>query len=428
VRINLGKKDFALAASAILATYSADGSTLWIGQMNQIWAGTIALGSLILFFESFATNRTFRFRRVTIGLALCLQFLAIWSYDTIAAALMISSTGLLLIKRLSNWKLWSLYQILPVTYLIQFLSHMMKQGDEYRNSLISNETSINGILDNVMWMFGASLTGVVNSQNLTNIAFVVLGIFVTFTLVTTSRRRFQNIGNAEIYILFWLNRYSFKSFITLVLIAASLFAPFALLQDARSLWRTHLLAPLPLSILLAGSVFLFSNLFPRVSRDWVKITLTLLIVVPFLINQVERGEFHREIWKIHSSTLVKLDEKLSCGIPEDGLILVLKPDSSTDGNVRSPFGHNYWLKEAIKLRYSVRSIPPVAYVSTTGVLGPGVSFEDFEGNVPTLIHLDQEATDTLETLLRNKLASSGIKTVEYACSRNNIPVRIRWVS
>ena len=369
------QKILGLIASLLFATYSADGSTLWVGQMNQISCSLAALSSLLLLAKSTKTQVNI-FLDTKFAIGLVLQFFSIWSYEAIVFPLLVS--GILVIyhnqqnskPRRSYVLSWGLF---PLSYCLLFVISALKNPDSYRSSLVSQDLTVAKVLSNLVIEVKSGLDPLAWFFSITSFQQVSLYFGLTIALVSVfylkgrTKEAWIEISNLEIPLL--------KIYLSLFFISLCIFIPFALSTSATNLWRTHLIASAPLALIMG--LFLYSQLLIFSKQRMFIILIIGVIIFVSSVTFFERGIKHQKDWEIQRNVASKLLTVAPCLPTNSNLVLLVKKESSTGGTEQSAFGDNYWFQQMLKLVYPKSNITGF-YLAIDGTFPPGVNINEFK--------------------------------------------------
>src|SRR5262249_35631568 len=149
------------------------------------------------------------------------------------------------------------------------------------------------------------------------------------------------------------------------------FPVYLLLDSARGLWRTQLLAGPGAGVLLCA---LPGLLLTRASflSDPAKLTMYAAagatISCGGSVAAIQKGEFHRVGWERHGEAIIPILDVAPNVKPDTVLILVNVPRSS------DPFGHNMWFDLAARLMYPGTAVA-AAYFYDDGAPSPGYNLK-----------------------------------------------------
>ncbi len=370
----LNQKALAILASVLFATYAADGATLWVGQMNQISCSFAALLSILLLAKSTKMSSTL-FLNSKFAIALVFQFFAIWSYEAVVLPLLLSGIivcHLKMKKSLQRMLCVISWSFLPSSYGLLFAISTLKNPDSYRSSLISQDLTLGKVLTNLVTEFKSGLDPLMWFLSFPTYhrAAICFGLAITAASVFYLSQRLKSAETGNLSIETSLH----KTYVSLFLISLGTFIPFALSTSATNLWRTHLIASLPLSLIVGVFLYCQYASFPGLRR----LTILAIGIVIFVssVTFFERGIKHQKDWELQRNVAVKLLSAAPCLPFESNIVLVLQKDNSTGGSAQSAFGDNYWFQEMLKLVYPNANIKGF-YMAVDGTFPPGVSIDQY---------------------------------------------------
>ena len=375
-------RGLAITSSVIFSVYSADGATFWVGQMNQIACSTAALMSLFYLAKCCRFDEPIP-RNSSLSLSLVFQFYSLWSYEAILLPL--SLAGIIIIFYLSTKKILKYWLIvlwlsLPVAYGITFLMSTIVNLDSYRASLIDPQLDVYKFFRNVIIELKMGLDPFqwFITLNETHLGSIIFGLVISICLalyvyITTKEEK---------KVLESIQPAAWKMYFLILMITVSNLLPFAISTSALGLWRTHLIAAIPFSLLM-GYFFLNQfNLIPT-ARTFMFLFYALVLLASS-ITLHERGIKHESDWRLQQNVARNLIKTAPCPPQDSNVILVLPKDVSTGGSLQSPFGDNLWFEQMLKLAYPNKNIKGF-YISNDGVLPPGVSAGSINSGAVTLI-------------------------------------------
>jgi hypothetical protein len=407
VAIFPANRGLAITSSTIFSVYSADGATLWVGQMNQIACSTAALMSLFYLVKCSRSDKPI-LKNSSLSLALVFQFYALWSYEAILLPL--SLTGIILIYFLStkkNLKYWLvvLWLSLPVAYGITFLVSTIVNLDSYRASLIDPQLDVYKFFRNVIIELKMGLDPfqwfiALNKIQFQSIVFglIISMFFALYVYITFNKEEkvFESIKPA-----------AWKIYCLILIITISNLLPFAISTSALGLWRTHLIASISFSLLM-GYFFLNQFNFIPTARTFMFIFYALVLLASS-ITLHERGVKHQSDWRLQQNVASNLLKIAPCPPRNSNLILILPKDVSTGGSLQSPFGDNLWFEQMLKLVYPNKNIQGF-YVSNEGVLPPGVAASSINSGPVILV---DGTSDEFGALLKMPETLASLSKVEW---------------
>jgi hypothetical protein len=396
------QKVLALIASLLFATYSADGATLWVGQMNQISCSLAALSSLLLLAKSTKAEVNI-FLNIKFAMALVLQFFSIWSYEAVVFPLLVS--GILVIyHKVHNSKPRRYFVVswafLPISYCLMFAISTIKNLDSYRSSLVSQDLTLAEVLSNLVIEFKSGLDplgwflSITSFQQASLYCGMAIAIVSIIYLKSRTKEAWIELPKLEIPLL--------KIYLSLFFISLCIFIPFALSTSATNLWRTHLIASAPLALIMG--VFLWSQL---VNFSELRMFIVVIIGVVVFVSSVtffERGIKHQKDWEIQRNVAIKLLRVAPCIPTNSNLVLLVKKESSTGGTEQSAFGDNYWFQQMLNLVYPNSNITGF-YLAIDGTFPPGVNINEFDSKQMLILRqelgrfeIQDQVPDILELL------------------------------
>jgi hypothetical protein len=376
---------FGFLAAVILLSYSADGATLWVGQLNQVFSSTILLLAFI-YLEKIQSPKSFLFNIKYLTLSLFCLFFALLSYETY-----IIGAGLLVFFLIWNknrfYDKLSKYLIIP--YFIMFSMYislflypgLFLSNDPYKKSQSNFEMNI---FDSI------SLSANYFSHGLDFLNWLTSFRNIPVSLIVYSFSISLFIALLCIKILDLDINPNFKvfssHFVFLSIVAYSFMIPFVFLSGGFSTWRTYLISSISFSLIIA--LFLFSLKSSILLNRFSLFFLILLYLFFSISNSLERGLAHKKVWAAHADELRKIKVLAPCLVENAQLIIIL-PDvyDTFGGNLRDPFGHNMWLNESLKLLYPHKNISAY-YFSELGKKGNGVEIDNLSAKDLLVLSLE----------------------------------------
>ena len=368
-------------SGAFLTTYSADGATLWVGQMNQLSCSLAAIASLY-FFNSLIERQIKLSVLPLASLALGLQFFSLWSYEVIFLPLSISGMFLIIktpLKRFSKFLYLSFWLTLPLIYGTEFLTTMLTGPDSYRKSQISPGLTPIKFLKNLLYEHSVGLNPIhwflslnrIHSASWVTGLLISLGLIAYLYLILNEKNDFVSSP------IPYTKLYAF-----ILTLSTLIFFAFAGTTSATNLWRTHLIVAVPFSLFFAS---FFNSQFAFVKKaKCANIIFLSVLLFAAATTFIERGYKHESDWILQRNVAQSILKAAPCFQKHTDILLLLPKDSSTGGSIQSPFGDNMWFEEMLKLTYPNQDVKGI-YISSEGVLAPGVNVSSLRNRKFVLI-------------------------------------------
>lgn len=359
---------FNLLAGALVIAHASDGSLQWVGQMNQFgvitwmllafWAGLRSLSS-----------RTWLATTVCLGLAIFFLHMSLWSYE---AQLPIVCLLPLTLVALPNRPLIhrgvlvvSWYMVVAIYIAQSALRYLAQTDSAYQQGVLRQGGLDLAQLAGDWWFnlreglhFSQWASTLPSAEVLAPASAVSrspiglsLGVLAgVIGLLLLAWRWGRHSPNQHETVLPGIRRLLALLGVGVSLYSLS-FPVFLLLESAKSLWRTQLIAGLGYGLMIVSAAALLANFIPR---RWPRIAaLGLLCAVPLFFGMraaLKRGEFHYGVWERHRFAIAQVLHLAPDVAPGTTILLTNVPSEG------SPFGDNMWYLVALQLAYPKRYI------------------------------------------------------------------------
>ena len=348
-RLGPGHDLFWYLAGSFVLVHSSDSATGWAGLLNQsgytFWM-PLAFYALVIAFQQSERRRA----DIALVLAILLEHLSLWSYES--QLLIILIAPLLLLRMYPRpWRsplaIAAAWYVLPLIYIAATLrKYAQSAGHTYQESVLRKVWSASSILSDSVFNISASLS------------------FWTWprsdpALATTSQMMLPAILAGFVFfagigLLGWSTRSWIPSRRTLwtvmltgLLLLALSFPAYLILESARSLWRTQILSGFGAALVFASAITLCASFAPKAWLRFGIIALLGGLVVGYgSFSAVKKSAFHLWIWERQRSAVAQI---LSVAPQlKDGTLVILA-DVPKDND---PFlGDEMWFDMALRLAY-----------------------------------------------------------------------------
>ena len=380
---------FAYLVGALAIVHASDHALNWVGQMNQFGFIFWMLLSFLVLLYALETPHLGRGIALA-GVAAAFSYMSLWSYEAQLPVILLAAV-LLLFWRGRDWRrsapVVALFLTPAAVYIAlnaaRYLHNLHNVGGEYQISLLRADMSAANLLNDLgfnlkyalaFWRWAELMPAQYATLNYvlaplaSGGAFLVGGIGLR--LATADKSPLPAAVSLVILLL------------TSALLLIASFPAYLMLNSARWLWRTQLLAGPFAAVVLAAGVGLGTLVIGRLAPKHWRGHLELVTVLAFgaivsfygALASERIASFHFDNWERTRATLAGVLRVVPRVAPGSIVVLLDVPrkDPAT-GNPADPFGDNMWFDAAMKLAYPDANVTGY-YFWPTAEVPPGNRF------------------------------------------------------
>ena len=346
-RLLPGRDGFAYLTGALVLVHSSDLATGWVGQMPQPAYIFWMLAAFYLLLRGLDAISTPRARVEFAGAILC-EGMALWTYESpivliVAAPLLLWWLRRETFRKHRGW-LWGWY-VTPVIYLgFAALRYAPRSEFTYQQTVLRKNWAVGSILGDWAFNVGASLRfWAWPGEGTARAASGQLAVFALIAVVVMLAGAVALRGG------FAMDPRPLAGALGVGFLAVVLSFPvYLLLDSARSLWRTQILAGVGAALVFSSAIALCAC---RVRVRWLQLALIANlsgIVCWFGSDSVlKKSAEHRWIWEHHKHAMAEVLAVAPRVKPGTVIVLTNVPKGSED-----PFNSaNMWFDMALRLAY-----------------------------------------------------------------------------
>ncbi len=420
---------------ALVIFHASDPALNWVGLLNHV--GFIFWMMLSFYLLTCALQRDGTPRATFYGLGSAgACYMALWTYESplfmiLAFPILVFLFFVQRTKR--NAYILLGYCIVPIYYACVAASRYLTQAatGSYQLSVLRTDWELSSIVGDVLFNIIASLSfwnwgslfsaevpkyvpfqGSLYSAEVAKIALSILLVAALGGFIAGGILVWQKCKkDAEI-----LPRDGIL--LKLVLIGLALlvlsFPAYAMLNSARSLWRTQLLSGFGASLTIAAVASLGARrVFRQIGQFGILFAIGGAVVVFGTVASLKAAGFHHGVWEQHRAAIAQILE-IAPRVKEDTVIVLIKVPKNAD-----PFvGHNMWFDVALTLAYPHTRVAGI-YFYDDGSAAPGQnmvvrsgSWQETSEGWPTIVR-KSEFSNTLVIELDNRGRPQLVETIPY---------------
>jgi hypothetical protein len=361
----------AYVAGALVLVHAADGSLQWVGQMNQF--GFIFWMLLGFYFLTLALEVRWYFSILFVIVAGAAAYMSLWSYESEIVMIVAFPLVLALHPKRSWLKLGLLsvaWYSVPAVYIQQSIQRYSHSGGHtYQESVLRTSWGVASVLSdwwfNIAfslefwkWLRGPWRTSVTTAVLLAALATAVFAAAAWVMVHQWNAGLKRDPARPD------ARTWGILLAVGFVLLALS-FPVFLILNTARMLWRTQLLAGVGAGITLTALAGLASRFLPAEKARMVAfITLSSVVTYAGSEAAIHRGALHRRIWDRHRETIREVLQVAPSVKPNTVIVLTNVPKGD------DPFGHDMWYDFGLRLVYPGIDVSGIYYYDD-GTAAPG---------------------------------------------------------
>jgi len=360
---------FAYAAGTLVLVHAADGALNWVGQLSQFGVIFWMLLAAYLLVVALQQEHVLRTALFALGAATA-TYLCLWSYESPLFILL--SVPLLLLPMVGlSWRtgtVVAIYYVFPFIFIqMNFERYVGSGGATYQEGLVRDDLTVTNLVEDLaynvkesaaFWRWGDILPSDAGG----GLGALLVGL-ASATIVVLGGLLVARLGHRQAEPLSRREAASFMCAGTLLLAAS--FPAYLVLTDARSLWRTQLLAGIGFGIAAAALLALVASSITdrRFSRIAIGAGGAVLAFAGGWAAY-KSAAYHFDVWQRHRGAMAQILD--IAPHVEPGTVVVLT-DVPKDAD---PFGHNMWFDVALRLAYP-RTLVAGIYYYDKGTPSPG---------------------------------------------------------